>query len=106
LVRVAARRHLRGLRETGERGALLALSRRSRAFRAHALATYRFQRRPRWRRRDVDHAWPAVRESRRALLDRSWRVFSRFPRTDPGRGRRPSLLELRHLPDCAYEEPA
>ena len=33
----------------------------------------------RWRRRHGDDAWPGVREGRRALLDRAWRVRARIP---------------------------
>ena len=99
LVRGAAQRHLRGLRAAGGRRARLALSRRRRTLRAHALGPHRPHRQARRRRRDVDDARAAVREGRRALFDRAWRVRAGIPRADSGRGRRSQVLGVGHFAD-------
>ena len=106
LVRGAARRHLRRLRAARGRRARLALSGRSRTLRAHAVGPHRPYRRARRRRRDVDDARPAVREGRRALLDRAWRIRAGIPRADSGRRRRSALLGLGHFADRAYAQSA
>ena len=106
LVRGAAQRHLRGLRAAGGRRARLALSRRRRALRAHALGPHRPYRQARRRRRDVDDARPAVREGRRALLDRARRIRAGIPRADSGRRRRSAVLGLGHFADRASAQPA
>ena len=106
LVRGAARRHLRGLRAAGRRCAGLALSRRRRALRAHALGPHRPHRQARRRRRDVDDARTAVREGRRALLDRAWRIRARIPRANSGRGRRSAVLGVGHFADRASAQSA
>ena len=49
---------------------------------------------------------PPVREGRRALLDRARRIRARVSRADPGRGRRPAVLGLRHLADRASAQSA
>ena len=82
----------------------IALSGRRRPLRAHALGPHRPHRQARRRRRDVDDARPAVREGRRALLDRAWRIRARIPRADSGRGRRSALLGLGHFADRAYAQ--
>ena len=58
------------------------------------------------RRRDVDDARPAVREGRRALLDRARRIRARIPRADSGRRRRSAVLGLGHFADRAYAQSA
>ena len=69
-----------------------ALSGQRRAASSHALGAHRPHRRARRRRRDVDDAWPAVREGRRALLDGAWRIRARnSARRFPGAGDDPQF---------------
>ena len=96
-----AKRHLRRLREARGRRAGLALSGRRGAFCAHALGPHRPYRPARRRRRDERDARAAVREGRRALLDRARRIRTRIPRADSRRGRGSALLGVGHFADRA-----
>ena len=58
------------------------------------------------RRRDGDDARPRVREGRRALLDRAWRIRARIPQGNSRRRRRSALLGLRHFADRASAQSA
>ena len=58
------------------------------------------------RRRHGDDAWPRVREGRRALLDRAWRVRAGIPQGNSRRRRRSALLGVRHLADRASAQSA
>ena len=77
-----------------------------RALRAHAVGPHRPHRQARRRRRDVDDARPAVREGRRALLDRARRIRAGIPRADSGRRRRSQVLGLGHFADRASAQSA
>ena len=57
-----------------------------------------------WRRRDVDHERPRVRESRRACLDRVRRIRAGIPQGNSRRRYRSALLGLGHFADRASLE--